>query len=178
MVIITRSKPSGLNISITAQVHEYLNNLIKPLVTNKCLEEILYKFKVGIISKFKDKLREQNLKIQKLESKIHGFKNLKIISDDNEQYSHRSCLRVYGIEFKEGHSGDAMEEIEKCYNVTGIPFNENEIDRAHGIGKPFLDKDLKKKVRSIIVRFTSWKACVAFYKTRPKKICQWKEKIS
>ena len=175
MVIITRSKPSGLNISITAQVHEYLNNLIKPLVTHKCLEEILYKFKVGIISKFKDKLREQNLKIQKLESKIHGFKNLKIISDDNEQYSHRSCLRVYGIEFKEGHSGDAMEEIEKCYNVTGIPFNENEIDRAHGIGKPFLDKDLKKKVRSIIVRFTSWKACAAFYKTRPKKICKWKE---
>ena len=29
----------------------------------------------------------------------------------------------------------------------GISINENEIDRAHGIGKPFLDKERKEKVR-------------------------------
>ena len=52
MVIITRSKSSGLNMSITAEVHEYFDNLIKPLVTNKSLEELLHKFKEGIISKF------------------------------------------------------------------------------------------------------------------------------
>ena len=51
-----------------------------------------------------------------------------------------------------------MEEIEKCCNVMGIPFNENEIDRADGIGKPFLDKEQKKKVKSIIVKFKSWEA--------------------
>ena len=150
MVIVTRSKSSGLNMSITAEVREYFNNLIKPLVTNKSLEELLDKFKEGIISKFEDKLREQNLKIQELESKIHSqenaFKKLEIISDDNEQYSRRSCLRIHGIEFKEGDSGDVMEEIEKCYNVMGIPFNENEIDRVHGTGKPFLDKERKKKL--------------------------------
>ena len=28
----------------------------------------------------------------------------------------------------------------------GIPFNGNEIDRAHGIGKPFMDVERKKKV--------------------------------
>ena len=87
MVIITRSKSSGLNMSITAEVHEYFDSLIKPLVTNKSLEELLDKFKEGIISKFEDKLREQNLKIQELESKIHSqenaFKKLEIISDDN-----------------------------------------------------------------------------------------------
>ena len=71
MVIITRSKSSGLNMSITAEVREYFNNLIKPLVTNKSLEELLHKFKEGIISKFEDKLRVKNLKIQELESKIH-----------------------------------------------------------------------------------------------------------
>ena len=38
IVIITRSKSSGLNMSITAQVREYLDNLIKPLVTKKYLE--------------------------------------------------------------------------------------------------------------------------------------------
>ena len=180
MVIITRLKSSGLNMSITAEVREYFDNLIKPLLTNKSLEELFYKFKEGIISKFEDKLREQNLKIQELESKIHSqenaFKKLEIISDDNEQYSRRSCLRIHGIEFKEGDSGDVMEELEKCYNVMGIPFNENEIDRAHGIGKPFLDKERKKKVRSVIVRFKSWKAHTAFYKARPKNYVNGRKK--
>ena len=58
MVIITRSKPGGLNMSITAEVREYFDNLIKSLVTNKSLEELLYKLKEEIISKFENKLRE------------------------------------------------------------------------------------------------------------------------
>ena len=116
-------------MSITAEVREYFDNLITPLVTNKSLEELLFKFKEGIISKFEDKLREQNLKIQDFESKIHSqenaFKKLEIISDANEQCSLRSCLLIHGIEFKEGDTGDVMEEIEKCFNVMGIPFNQN-----------------------------------------------------
>ena len=178
MVIITRLKSSGLNMSITAEVREYFDNLIKPLVTNKSLEELLYKFKEGIISKFEDKLREQNLKIQELESKIHSqenaFKRLERISDNNKHYSRRSCLRIHGIEFKEGDSGDVLEEIEKCYNVVGIPFYENEIDRVNGIGKPFLER--KKKVRSIIVKFKPWKARDAFFKARPKHYVNGRKK--
>ena len=126
-------------------------------------------------------MREKNLKIQELESKIHSqenaFKKLEIISDDNEQYSRRSCLRIHGIEFKEGDGGEVMEEIEKYYNVMGIPCDENEIDRAHGIGKPFLDKERKKKVRSIIVKFKSWKARTAFYKARPKNYVNGGKKL-
>ena len=104
-------------------------------------------------------MREQNLKIQELESKIHSQENavkkLEIISDDDEQHSRRSCLRIHGIEFKEGDGGDVMEKIGKCFNVMAIPFDENEADRAHGIGKHFLDKERKKKVRSIIIKFKS-----------------------
>ena len=59
-------------------------------------------------------MREQNLKIQELESKIHSqentFKKLEIISNNNEQYSRRSCLHIHSIEFK-GDSGDIMEEL-------------------------------------------------------------------
>ena len=57
-----------------------------------------------------------------------------------------------------------------------IPFNENEIDRAHAIGKPFLDNERKKKVRSIIVKFKSQKARAAFYKARPKKYINGRKK--
>ena len=70
MVNVTRSKSSGLNMSITAELREYFNNLIKPLVTNKSLEELLDKFREGIISKFEGKLREQNLKIKNLSPKF------------------------------------------------------------------------------------------------------------
>ena len=38
IVVITRSRLSGANMSITAEVREYFENLIKPLVTNKFLE--------------------------------------------------------------------------------------------------------------------------------------------
>ena len=61
-----------------------------------------------------------------------------------------------------------MERTNYCCNVMGIPSNENEIDRAHGIRKPVLNKKRKKKVRSIIVKSKSWKARVASYKSRPK----------
>ena len=50
MVTITWSISSGLNMSITAEVHEHFKNLIKPHVTNQSLEE----FKEGIISKFEE----------------------------------------------------------------------------------------------------------------------------
>ena len=85
-------------------------------------------------------------------------------------------MRIHGAEFQEGDGGEIMEEMEKCYNVMGIPFDENEIDRAHGIRKPFLDKERNKKVRSIIVKLKSWKARAAFYKARRKNYVSGRKK--
>ena len=53
-----------------------------------------------------------------------------------------------------------------------IPFNENEIDRAHGNGKPLLDKERKKKIRSVIVKCKSWKARAV----RPKNYINGRKK--
>ena len=52
IVVITRSRLSGVNMSITAEVREYSENLIKPLITNKSLKELLCKFK-GIYLKIR-----------------------------------------------------------------------------------------------------------------------------
>ena len=49
----------------------------------------------------------------------------------------------------------------------GIEFNQFEIDRAHCIGKPYMDNK-KNKVRSIIVKFRSWKSRTVFYKAGPR----------
>ena len=45
MVIITRSKSSGVNMSIIVEVREYFENLIKHLITNQSFEELLCNFK-------------------------------------------------------------------------------------------------------------------------------------
>ena len=47
----------------------------------------------------------------------------------------------------------------------------NEIDRVHYIGKPTVSK---QKVRSMIVKFKSWKSRTAFYKARPKNFLNGK----
>ena len=84
---------------------------------------------------------------------------------------------AFTVRFKEDDDGDVKEEIENCCNVIGIPFNQNEINRVHSAGKPFLDKERKRKVRSIIVKFMSWKVCVAFYKARPENHVNRRKKL-
>ena len=49
-----------------------------------------------------------------------------------------------------------------------LPFNEEVIDRAHRIGKENTDKVSKKKVKSTIVKFKSWKARQKLYNVRPR----------
>ena len=57
----------------------------------------------------------------------------------------------------------------------GIEFNQNEINCAHYNGKTYMDKK-KNKVRSIIVKFRSWKSRTAFYKAPPKNHLDRKKK--
>ena len=43
-----------------------------------------------------------------------------------------------------------------------------DVDRAHYIGKSFIDIQKNKKVGSVIIKFRSWKSRTAFCKARPK----------
>ena len=144
---------------------------MKPLVTNENLEQLLKSFQNGLMKKIEDKFKEQNDRIEELESKLAIKQNiidhLEIKCDDNEQYSRRSCLRIHGLDFSSDEDEGVLKKVEKCYSDMGIEFNQNEIDRAHYIGKPYMDKK-KNKVRSIIVKFRSWKSRTAFYKARPR----------
>ena len=96
--------------------------------------------------------------------------------DDNEQYSRRSCLRIDGVEIKENEDGDGiMNVLEYCYSSVNLQFDANDIDRAHRIGLPYTDKNSGKKVKSIIVKFRSWKARQRFYKGRPRYYAEYLE---
>ena len=152
----------------------YFEKLIEPLVTNNSLEELFKKLKdEKIMKKLDEKISEQNAKIEKLESIITIHENtidqLLIKCDDNEQYSRRSCLRIHRAEVKENEDEDGiMNVLEDCYSSVNLQFDANDIDRAHRTGLPYTDKNSGKKVKSIIVKFRSWKARQRFYKGRPR----------
>ena len=94
------------------------------------------------------------------------FINLLIKCDDNEQYSRSSCLCFYGVEVKEKESEDnVMNMLEQCYSSLDVPFNPNDDDQANLIGLLYTDSHSVKKVTSIIVKLSSWKARQIFYKS-------------
>ena len=150
----------------TEELQCYFKKLIESLVTNNSLEELFNKLNDEIMKKCDEKVSEQNAKIEKLESIITIHENT---VDDNEQYSRRSCLGIHGVEVKENEDEDGiLNVLEDCYSNVNLQFDANEIDRAHRIGLPYTDKNSSKKVKSIIVKFRSWKAYHRFYKGRPR----------
>ena len=67
-MVFTRSQLKDM--SITSQMREYFENLMKPLVTNETLEQQLKSFQYGLMKKIEDMLKEQNDRIEELESKL------------------------------------------------------------------------------------------------------------
>ena len=122
--------------TISNEMKCYFEKLIEPLVTNKYLEDLFNKLKDDLLKKFDGKISEQNAKTEKLESITSVHENtvdqLLVKCDDNEQYSRRSCSRIHGVEVKEKESrDDVMNTFEQCYSSLDVPFNPNDIDRAH-----------------------------------------------
>ena len=95
-MISTRSQSKIM--SITSELRDYFESLMEPLVTNEKLEQVFKSFQDGLMKKIEYKFKEQNTRIEELESKLainqNVIDNLVIKCDDNEQYSRRSCLRV------------------------------------------------------------------------------------
>ena len=97
-------------------------------------------------------LNELNRRLNKVQNK----------ANDNEQYSRRNNLRIYGI---------AEKQIENCYDeVTkfcneelGVSIERNEIDRAHRVGKP---SDTNS--RAIIVKLKSYHTKLSIMKNKAK----------
>ena len=57
-----------------------------------------------------------------------------------------------------------------------MPFAQEDIDRAHRIGMEYTEKNLGKEVKSIIVKFKSWRGRKQFYDARQKNSKDGKKK--
>ena len=88
-MVFTRSQSKIM--SITSDLPDYFESLMEPLVTNEKLEQVFKSFQDGLMKKIEDKFKEQNTRIEELESKLainqNVIDNLAIKCDDNEQYS-------------------------------------------------------------------------------------------
>ena len=159
-MVITTSSKSKFTMSVAAEVRDFFESFIKPLVTNESLEKLLGAFQEKIVKRFEEKLDEHNAKIVELQSKIatqdNALQRLEIKCDDNEQYSRRSCIRIHGVQYNENDDISVINKVEQCCDEIGVKFDMNEIDRVHYIGKPVFDAIPKQKVRSMIVKFKSW----------------------
>ena len=89
--------------------------------------------------------------------------------DDVEQYTRHHSVRINGIEGGNEKSEYIFEILDKCYNDLGLPFDRNEINRAHHVGKVKVDEVTNRRTQSIIVQYKSWDAHCKFYQNRPKK---------
>ena len=68
------------------------------------------------------------------------------------------------------------QKVKQCYKSVQVSFAEEEVDHAHIIGREYTDKNSGKKVKSMIVKFKSWRVRKQFYDARPKKLKDGKNK--
>ena len=74
-MVSTHPSAKTENIAISEEIRNYFSDLIKPLVANKSLEEILSKLNKEIMSKFEEKFKLQINRIEKLEAKLERQAN-------------------------------------------------------------------------------------------------------
>ena len=66
--------------------------------------------------------------------------------DDKEQYSRLSCLRIHGTECSNDERNDnVLQRVKECCEEMNLPFQDENVDRAHRIGRTCTDKTLEEK---------------------------------
>ena len=86
-----------------------------------------------------DIVKPLNKEIASLQSEVTKLKS-KLIeasakANDNEQYSRRNNIRIFGLAETEGE--DCYDEVLKlCQNDLEINVTRDELDHAHRVGKP------------------------------------------
>ena len=129
------------------------------------LREIISKICSALSASFKKALKEEMKKemeehITKISSENCMFQNqilglkqanvkLQNDTDELEQYGRRSCIRIDGIpEVSNESSDDVFNNIVDMFVRGGIEDIDQNIDRAHRIGKSYHHKKSKKSVRA------------------------------
>ena len=113
-------------------------------------------------------------KIALQEKKIE---NLSIKCDNNEQYSRQYCLRLHSLKYEENENqNNFVSKVSECFSEIGLPYEEAEIDREHHIDKPYKNEGSGLTMKSIIMKFKSWRYRRDVYRSRPRRFENGKKK--
>ena len=110
---------------------------------------------------------------ERQESNLASIDKLKQESNEAEQYSRRTCVRVYGIPENPGEDTDKLV-LDLAREKMDLNLEQHEIDRSHRVGAPAAagahstTGRSAAKPRPIIVKCTSYRTRERFLKNRRK----------
>ena len=113
-------------------------------------------------------------RIDLLENKLALYEahmqELEVLIDNSEQYSRRSCLRIYGVKAPDAGTrespSDCMKLVQEIFKEMEVTIPESEIDRTHRVGQT--KQVNNRREQAIIVKFKSWNSRAAAYRGRKK----------
>lgn len=156
--------------SRTDNNESYIDKKFAELMETLASKENIEDLKLLLVQQ-NDTIKKQNEEIYDLKNVVNQLHDkvailsnsvdkLKKCSDDQEQYSRRSCLRFKGIEKEDNETSDkcVKKVLEVCKGLNAN-ITEEVIDRAHRVGK-------KRDI--MIVKFTSFKYRTSVYRNRKK----------
>ena len=144
---------------LKSSVEKALSKVLVPLREN--IEE--NKGRIHELECQVESLAKETTKLDKLCDEMQR-QNIDLVKklDDAEQYSRRNCLRISGVPETEGENTDELV-LDIASSRLRVNISLSDIDRSHRTGKPDINK-----TRSIIVKFTSYRARNTFIRDRRK----------
>ena len=140
---------------IKSSVFDLLKENIKKLVRKELKEVEKLNSTVAVLKTHVDNLKAQNTQLQ--EKCPISEKQI----DELEQYGRRLYLRITGIQTEQKETLESvLTKVKNLVNESGVNIPDSTIDHAHRIGKR------KGKNQAIIVRFTTHRRRLRFYKAR------------
>ena len=132
------------------------------------------KLEIAIVSKIDEPKMPLEERIEKLENKIELYEShmekLETKIDDQEQYSRRYSLRIFGIPLSpQGHESVEIckEKVQKVFDEMKVEIPKEVIDRVHRIGRRGQDQNGTPQ-QATIVKFKSWNDRLSVYRARKK----------
>ena len=160
-----------LKCYFTAKMSEQEENLTK--VFNNVLNDLRKEITKQIQNEIKSHCKHLESENQMLKHQVSELKKLNISNQNNheelEQYGRRLCLRIDGVPTKPNESSDdVLDSVKSLFKEAKVDIPESIIDRAHRIGSSYQDASLNNYCKSIIIRFTTFRHRIMFYRAKNK----------
>ena len=85
---------------------------------------------------------------------------------------------MHGLKYdKNENQNDIVSKVSESFSEIGLSYEEAEIDRVHRIGKPYKNERSGLTMKSVIIKFKSWRYRQDVYRNRPRRFENGKAKI-